>query len=98
MKRGILTAVLVLFGLTSRAPADEPPKAAVPGPWKFSCTTGLNLSQSSFSGNWSGGDKGSIVWVLNANLKGERQLSTKFNWSNVLQLAYGATLQQTADP
>jgi hypothetical protein len=75
---------------TARA-ADE----TVPGPWSFGAIVGLNLSQSAFSDNWAGGDKGSIAWVLKSDLKAERQFNMSFHWANNLQLAYGQTAQQT---
>ena len=90
----ILLAALVL------APAAhaEPPKPAEPGPWKFGALTSFNLAQSSFSTNWKGGDKGSIVWVLGADLAAERQFSPRYNLQNTLRAAYGQTTRQTADP
>lgn len=78
----------------ARADDAKPPE---PGPWKFSTVLNLNLSQSSFSSNWAGGDKGSIVWVLGANSAAERQLSRSFNLLNTLQLAYGQTSKQVDD-
>jgi hypothetical protein len=69
-----------------------------PGPWQPTVTLGLNLSQSSFSSNWAGGDKGSFVWVFTTNAKADRQISRALNTSNQLQLAYGQTSQQETDP
>jgi len=69
-----------------------------PGPWTFGAVTALNLSQSSFSSNWAGGDKGTIVWVVNADLTAQRQFNTRVNWANELQLAYGQTSRQAASP
>lgn len=93
-------AAIALLSIVLWAPlacaADEKP--IVPGPWTYGATAGLNLSQSSFSRNWVGGDKGSMVWVLNSDLKAERQFTQKFNLLNVLQLAYGQTARQVADP
>lgn len=80
---------------TMSAVAAERPE---PGPWQFEATTGLNLSQSAFSDNWAGGDQGAINWVLNADVKAERQVSPSLHWSNLLQLAYGQTSKQEADP
>lgn len=93
-------AILVFTALCAVAPvqAADAPKALEPGPWKLSWVAGLNLSQSSFSDNWAGGDKGSIVWVLNSDTKAERQFNTKYDLSNHLQLAYGQTVQQQPDP
>ncbi len=88
-----VVAALVLIAPTARA--TDPIE---PGPWKFGALVGLNLSQSAFSDNWSGGDKGSINWVANADLSADRQFSQKFHWGNKLELAYGETSTQEPDP
>ena len=68
-----------------------------PGPWKTQFDLGLNLSQSAFSNNWNGGDKGTINWVMNGDLKAERQVNETLHWANQLQLAYGQTSTQALD-
>ena len=80
------------------APAARAADATPPGPWAYTVVGGLTLSQSTFSDNWSGGDKGAVNWVLNANLDAKRQFNESFNWSNQLQLAFGQTSTQEADP
>jgi hypothetical protein len=100
MSRSLGWLVVVMLGWASSgavaAPeAKAPPK---PGPWKLTWVAGLNLSQSNFSENWAGGDKGSIVWVLNSDAKAQRQFGTRYALSNHLQLAYGQTVQQQPDP
>ncbi len=86
--------LLLLFGLSLPAKAGEE-RVLEPGKWYPTLETGVNITQSSYSDNWSGGDKGSIVWswILNGQL--ENQLDTKVNWLNTLKLAYGQTHQQT---
>jgi hypothetical protein len=86
--------VLVATCLATPVGAADTSQSVEPGPWKLGSVTTLNLSQSSFSGNWSGGDKGSVVWVLGADSKAERQFSRRFHLDNQLLLAYGQTLQQ----
>ncbi len=88
-------AALVLLAPAARA--DEP-KPVEPGPWMFGELLSLNLSQSTFSNNWAGGDRGSIVWVLGSLSSAERQFNTRFNSSTTLQLAYGQTTRQVDDP
>lgn len=95
VRRSILCALVLLGAGVARA---EDAKPAEPGPWKYTAAAGLTLTQSSFSSNWAGGDKGSIVWVLNGDLRAERQFSTRYNLTNTLQLAYGQTSAQTVDP
>ncbi len=89
-----LVAALAATGLAAGQPAPAPPESTAAPGWKLSTTVGLNLSQSSFTTNWAGGDKGSIVWVLNSNSGAERQFGAHFNLQNQLQLAYGQTAQQ----
>ena len=80
-------------------PADSARTDSIPSrPWKLAMTAGLNVSQSAFSSNWAGGDRGSLVWVLGSNVTAERQMSAAWNFSNTLQLAYGQTARQQSDP
>ncbi|NNE43802.1 MAG: DUF3078 domain-containing protein, partial [Gemmatimonadetes bacterium] len=88
---GALAALLLVAPAVMAEDEEDPNK---PGPWNFGAITGINLSQSAFSDNWAGGDEGTITWVLSADLDAERQFSRKFNWNNVLQLAYGQTSKQ----
>lgn len=99
IRRGALAPValaLTLLASPSARAADSKP--AQPGPWKFGTVASLNLSQSQFSTNWAGGDKGSIVWVVSAASTAERQFNRRFNLTNSLLLAYGQTAQQVEDP
>lgn len=95
-RRSLVIVVLCgsLVGPGSRADEAKPVE---PGPWKYGAVAGLNVSQSSFSSNWAGGDRGSVVWVLNSDLTAARQFSRRFHLSNQLQLAYGQTTRQNAD-
>lgn len=93
MRFAALIAAAILAPLA--ASAEEAP---APGPWKLSSTAGVNLSESAYSDNWAGGDKGQFAWVVNSNSRLERQFSAAFNLTNTLQLAYGQTSKQTTDP
>ena len=75
----------------------EDTDALEPGPWKFTTIFGLNLSQSAYSSNWAGGDKGQINWVLQGDATAEKQVRHWFNWANLAQLAYGQTAKQVDD-
>lgn len=86
-------AWLLLAALAAPARADEP-KVEPPGPWRFGAIAAVNLSQSAFSSNWSGGDRGSIVWVANTDVTARRQFTTTYNLSNTVKLAYGQTSEQ----
>jgi hypothetical protein len=89
-----LAALLVLASIWGSAPGRAADSLQVAGPWKPAWVAGLNLSQSSFSDNWAGGDQGSTVWILHSDLKAERQFTSRYHLSNHLQLAYGQTIQQ----
>jgi hypothetical protein len=93
-RHALVLAPLLGAILAGPAGAADPPNPLEPGPWKLASTAALTLTQSSFSNNWSGGDQGSIVWVLGTDSNAERQFSTAFNSSNHLVVAYGQTSQQ----
>lgn len=85
-----LAMVLVICGVLPVAAQD----AAAPTGWQKEIKVGLNLLQSSYSQNWNGGEKGSVVWNGNLDARFERQFSETANWRNTLKLAYGQTHQQ----
>jgi hypothetical protein len=72
--------------------------AAAAHAFKRTGSIGLDVTQSSFSNNWAGGDNGSFVWVLNLASTAEKQFGPKFNLQNRLELAYGQTAQQMPVP
>jgi hypothetical protein len=98
MKTGLAAAfaAALLLGAAPARAADPAP--VIPGPWKYGAVAAFNLAQSSFSSNWKGGDKGSIVWVLGMDGTAERQVTHVWNLQNLLQVAYGQTAQQVRDP
>jgi hypothetical protein len=67
------------------------------GKWYPTLEAGLTLTQSAYSDNWAGGDKGSVVWTAILNSTLENQLNENTNWSNTLKLAFGQTHQQRGD-
>ena len=93
-----LAGVVLLSTLPATAFAqDEEEKPLEIGRWYPTLESGLNLSQSSYSDNWSGGDKGTVVWTFLASGEAKRQHNEKINWNNTMRLAYGQTHQQGAD-
>ena len=76
--------------------ADEEKKVLEVGRWYPTAEAGLNLTQASYSSNWAGGNKGSIVWAFIVNATMENQLHTRLNSLSTLKLAFGQTHQQTA--
>ncbi len=87
------------IGVSTPAPAqDDGSKRVLEiGKWYPELEGGLNLTQSAYSDNWAGGDKGSIVWTLIANARAENKLSEKMHWDNTLKLAFGQTHGQSTD-
>jgi len=96
--RGAALPVIAALLLTAPAAgADDEERELEIGRWYPSLESGLNLTQSAYSDNWNGGDKGSIVWTFITNAGLESQLNEKTNWTNALKLAYGQTHQQNDD-
>lgn len=87
---GVLACAAIALAAVPVLAADPP----VPGPWKYKTVIGVNVSQSAFSTNWRGGDKGQFTWVASADAGAERQVTPKFLLGNSLKLAYGQTGKQ----
>jgi len=93
------TAALVLLLAAGRAGAAEGEQRVLElGKYYKSAETGLNVTQSAYSDNWRGGDRGSLVWTWNFNGSLESQLNAKTNWLSQLKLAFGQTHQQSGQP
>jgi len=84
---------MLLSALLAAAPALAQ-EAAAPVGWQHEVGLSLGLLQSSYSSNWNGGDKGSVVWAANIDGLLEKQMSPSLNWRNTLKLAYGQTHKQ----
>jgi hypothetical protein len=93
-----LLGLFLLLGLAAGAKAQpaEEDKDLKMGNWYPTAEAGLNLTQSSYTDNWVGGETGSVVWAAIFNGGLENQLSEKVHWNNILKLAYGQTHQQVA--
>jgi hypothetical protein len=99
---GVLFAGFVFgTGLLSSASAEEAKKEEkkepVIGKWCPALEAGMSFTQGTYSDNWNGGDKGSIIWTLIANASLENQFNKKANLRNTLKLAFGQTHQQKAN-
>lgn len=95
IEKSVAAALVVVMVLASGAAAEE--KVLEIGKWYPTAEAGVTLTQSSYSDNWAGGDKGSIVWAAIFNGTLERQFSEGLNWNNTLKLAFGQTHQQKVD-
>jgi hypothetical protein len=95
-RRALLVGVALMIATAPFAVAGQEREIET-GKWYPTLETGLNLTQSSYTENWSGGDRGSIVWswILNGAL--ENQLNDWANWDNTLKLAFGHTHRQEVD-
>lgn len=92
--RFAVAAMVIAFCAGGAFADDEEAKVLDLGRWYPSLESGLNMTQSSYSDNWSGGDKGSMVWAFITNGELESQVTTKLNWKNQMKLAFGQTHQQ----
>lgn len=63
-------------------------------PWTLKGDFNLNLTQSAYSNNWSGTEKGNFTWVAGTNMSAEKALSPLLYNLNTLKLAFGQTHQQ----
>jgi hypothetical protein len=105
--RIILVASLVLAALSANAFAQgvapavpdkkEEKRVLEVGKWYPKLETGLNLTQSSYSDNWKGGETGSVAWSAYMNGIAERQINPSLNWLNTMKLLYGQTRRQELD-
>jgi hypothetical protein len=92
---GSLVLACLCLAMTLPAAAQDEDKKI--GEWQKDVSLGLNLLQSSYSQNWNGGEKGSVVWTGNLDANFEKQFSAITNWRNTLKLVYGQTHQQERD-
>ncbi|NNF07483.1 MAG: DUF3078 domain-containing protein [Candidatus Eisenbacteria bacterium] len=90
-----LTVLLATGFATSTVAQEEEERVLEIGKFYPFLEGGLQITQSSYSDNWAGGDRGSIVWTAILNANAENQLSEKVNWLNTLKLAFGQTHQQS---
>ncbi len=92
----LVLMVITAGAATARAQAEG--EAEIPlGIWQKEIKFGLNVLQSSYSNNWNGGEKGSVVWTGNVDARFEKQFTELTNWRNTLRLAYGQTHNQDRD-
>lgn len=91
--------ILVLVGLLAASSFTARAQDAAPAEgWQNEFKLGLNILQSSYSENWNGGDKGSVVWSGAFDGRMEKQYGPRANWRNTLKLTYGQTHQQDRSP
>lgn len=88
LKKTALVLVLSLVWFTASG-AGDPPDSSFRAGWKRSADLGLALTQSNYNDAWTGGEAGAIIWVFNANLTAEKQLSPKMNTANAVKLSFG---------
>jgi hypothetical protein len=93
----IIPAVLLIMSSILNAQETKSDTAGAVKGWKKSLNAGLNLTQSSFSDNWVGGDAGNLSWVAQVNGTFEKQISTKFTFRNISILQFGQTSSQDKD-
>jgi hypothetical protein len=91
---GVAAPLVVAVALTTNANAQDGDTPLEVGRWYNTVEAGLNLTQSAYSDNWSGGDQGSVVWTAIVNAEAKSQMNETVNWRHTLKLAYGQTHNQ----
>ena len=89
----VLAAAAAAAGGPALAQEDGDGKPPV-GAWQSEYKVALNVLQSSYSENWNGGDKGSVVWNGSFDGRLEKRYGESSDWRNTLRLSYGQTHQQ----
>lgn len=90
----VLLLACVAGGAVAQNGGEEKKRVLEPGKWYPMIEGGVTMTQSSYTRNWGGGDKGSVVWAAIVNGGLENQIHPKANWNSALKLAYGQTHQQ----
>jgi len=90
-KLSVIVVLLATAALSTSLQGQEPTG------WLKTFDLALNMTQSSYSNNWAGGEQGNITWVAQANGIFERQMSPKFNSKTMIRLAFGQTHNQYSD-
>jgi len=88
-RTGCWTVMAVVLALAG-ASAQTPDSAG----WHTSLVANFQLTQTSYSDSWTGGEAGSVNWLSNMDGSAERQLSPKVNFKSTLRLKFGQTLTQ----
>jgi len=84
----VLIAGLIVLLFSGGAAAEEGEG------WNLFAKTGLALTQSSFSNNWTGSETGAVAWTWTFLGEAERQMHPRLHWSNALKMDFGQTHQQ----
>jgi hypothetical protein len=91
LKSAIILALLAVLCLGVSALGDD---ADTTFAWKKMLNLGLNVTQSGYSNNWSGGEASNVTWVSTADGLFVKQVSPVFNSRTTIRLAFGQTLTQ----
>lgn len=94
IRRLLLLTVLTLAFASTVASAEDEEKKIETGRWYNFLEAGLNLTQSSYSDNWKGGENGSIAWTAVVNASTQRRFENDLDWLSTLQLRFGQTHQR----
>lgn len=90
-------ALVVALPATPALAQDAAEEEIEVGDWVKELEAGLQLTQSAYSENWNGGDRGTIVWNALAAGRLVGQPSGKFRSVSQGKLAYGQTIEQEGD-
>ncbi|ERP39258.1 DUF3078 domain-containing protein [Chitinivibrio alkaliphilus] len=65
--------------------------------WKLSATANLTVSQSYYSDNWDGSQRGTVAWMADFLGRAKKQISPVLRTRNTLRIDYGQTKSQDED-
>jgi len=94
MKRTATTTIVHVLLVLAMIAAGASAQDDSTGGWQKSLTLDFTTTQASYSDSWSGGEAGSVNWVVNMNGTAEKAFSSKLDFKSTLRLSFGQTLTQ----
>ncbi len=95
MKRTATTMMVHILLALAMIAAGASAQDETPVGWQKTMVLDFTTTQTAYSDSWSGGEAGSVNWVVNLNSTAEKAFSPKFNFKSNLRLSFGQTLTQT---
>ena len=87
MKRNYILIAAVIIALAAISSYAQEP-------WVNTADANVMTTQNSYTDNWDGGETGSMIWALNANLTAKKVFSDMLTNKSTLKLSFGQTHNQ----
>ena len=94
MKRTATSLIVHILLALAMIAAGASAQDETPAGWQKSLTFDFTTTQTAYSDSWSGGEAGSVNWVVNLNGTAEKAFGTKFDFKSNLRFSFGQTLTQ----